>query len=120
MAEKKASRWEALCSQCGMCCHEKIIYGNDLIYDMGAPCEFLDTATNQCTVYAERFEKCPRCQKMTVWKAMTAAWLPESCSYVQWAHRHRISFAPRLNLVVTDGLLDDGPWDDGSEPDPCA
>lgn len=101
-APSRGERWENLCSRCGMCCYEKIIYGDQLIYDMGSPCKFLDTAANTCTVYPERFKKCPRCQKMTLWKAMTASWLPESCAYVQWARRRRIRLVPRLTLVVTE------------------
>ncbi|WP_169310066.1 hypothetical protein [Parasphaerochaeta coccoides] len=85
-----------------MCCHEKVIYGDELIYDMDSACEFLDVLTNFCMVYPARFRKCPRCRKMTLWKAMMAAWLPESCAYVQWARRHHIRLASRLRLVIAE------------------
>lgn len=70
---------EGLCTQCGKCCYKKIIVGN-LIVITPFPCEFLDTATNLCTVYEERFEKNPYC--LNIEQGMNASAFPPDCGYV--------------------------------------
>ncbi len=85
--------WEDKCTKCGLCCHEKAIYGNHLAIDLDSWCEYFDPKTKQCTVYAERFSESTRCKKMTKARAMFASYLHENCAYVQWARRYHIRFA---------------------------
>lgn len=96
--------WEAICNQCGLCCHEKVVLDDALIIDPDSPCSFFDTETRLCKVYEERFEKCPRCQKVGLKKAMFSPALPAGCGYVQWAEKHHIRFARKRELVF--GNLD--------------
>ncbi len=89
-------RWEELCARCGLCCYEKTLETNRLMYHLDAPCRCLDEQTMTCRIYTERFRENRDCRKMTILKAMFASYLPDSCGYVQWARRHRIRFARRL------------------------
>ncbi|MCD8140572.1 MAG: hypothetical protein LUE17_12490 [Planctomycetaceae bacterium] len=70
---------EALCRRCGVCCHQKVRFG-DVVVITDVPCEFLDTATNACTVYPERFIRQPLCSSADV-SAATGT-LPDDCPYV--------------------------------------
>ena len=76
-------RWEALCRRCGQCCYEKERTPQGLIVLPDRPCEFLDTGTRLCRVYADRFRLCPRCRRMTLLKALFLSYLPADCGYVQ-------------------------------------
>lgn len=71
---------EALCTRCGICCHEKIsLNGKVIITDI--PCQFLDIDSNFCTVYEERFKRQPRCSYADV--SALANGLPGSCPHVR-------------------------------------
>lgn len=85
--------WEEKCIRCGFCCHEKAVYGRNLVIDLDSWCEHFDPKTRQCTVYTERFIRNERCRKMTVWKAMFATYLPDNCAYVSWAKQNHLRFA---------------------------
>ncbi|MGE4583585.1 MAG: hypothetical protein AB7C91_02970 [Sphaerochaeta sp.] len=92
-----AECWEDKCAKCGMCCHEKAVYGRNLVIDLDSWCEFFDPHTKQCTVYVERFVHAERCRRLTWWRAMFASYLPDSCAYVQWAKQNHLRFAkPRF------------------------
>ena len=52
-AENNVRDWESVCCRCGRCCYEKIDF-EGRIYYTGIPCQFLDTQTRLCRVYAER------------------------------------------------------------------
>jgi Uncharacterized conserved protein len=88
----KDAEWEALCLRCGLCCHEKIIYPDELVFELSSPCVHYDEEGKRCLIYNERFEKCPRCEKVTLFKAMFADYLPSECGYVQWARKHHLRF----------------------------
>lgn len=90
--------WESKCTKCGLCCHEKAVYGKKLVIDLDSWCEFFDPKTKQCTVYTQRFTRCQRCKKMTYLRAMFASYLPDSCGYVTWARSHHIRFVKRRIL----------------------
>lgn len=92
------SPWESKCTQCGLCCHEKAMYGRLLVIDLDSWCEFFDPETKQCTVYAERFTQSKRCKKMTYLRAMFAPYIPDSCAYAKWAKANHIRFAPHRML----------------------
>ncbi|MCD7733088.1 MAG: hypothetical protein LUH56_06575 [Oscillospiraceae bacterium] len=84
--------WDSLCTRCGKCCYTRSI-GSDgkvrIHYDN--PCEYLDTQTNLCRVYEERFKKCNHCGKLTLYTALFNTTLPEDCPYVTtfrvWIHK---------------------------------
>jgi Uncharacterized conserved protein len=70
---------EALCRRCGICCHEKIRFG-EMVVITDVPCKFLDVETNLCTVYEERFSRQPLCT--TAARSAEAGALPDDCPYV--------------------------------------
>ena len=111
---RSSSNWEKKCFQCGLCCHEKVIVGKDVIYNLDAYCEYYDPKTHQCTIYLERLERNARCRRVTRFKAMFAYYLPDTCAYVQWARLHHIRFAPRRHIRYARGNL--GASDDADAP----
>ena len=94
-------RWEALCLRCGLCCYEKTMESNRVIYHMDFPCRDLDEQTLTCRIYNTRFRENSDCRRMTILKAMCASYLPESCGYVQWARRYHIRFARRFPIMYS-------------------
>lgn len=92
---------EALCRRCGLCCHEKVRFG-DLVVITDIPCEFLDEATNLCTVYPERLTKQPRCS--TAEDSREAGALPGDCPYVagksDYPNPHLLSEHPEYERAV--------------------
>lgn len=90
--------WEELCSRCGLCCHEKVV-GKDELVILSETCEFLDPETRLCKVYEDRFEKCPRCRKVNLARAMLAPYLPETCSYVLWARSHHLRLRKKRSML---------------------
>jgi Uncharacterized conserved protein len=70
---------EAICTRCGICCHQKVRFG-DVVVITDIPCEFLDTATNTCTVYPHRFVRQPLCATAEV--SVASGTLPDDCPYV--------------------------------------
>ena len=87
-------KWEDICLRCGLCCHEKAV-DDEFLYIMDETCEFYNEETGLCSVYDERFDKCPRCMKVTPLRAMTAPYLPETCGYVLWARKHHLRLCRR-------------------------
>lgn len=76
---KKAFDPETLCRRCGICCHEKVRFGEQVVIT-DIPCPFLDVETNLCTVYPERFVKQPRCASAE--DSVNGNTLPDDCPYV--------------------------------------
>ncbi len=93
--------WEGKCRRCGLCCHEKAIYGRQLVIDLDSWCEFFDPATRQCTIYHKRFAQSNRCRRVTRLCAMFASYLPPECGYVQWAKaKHiRMAFPRKIRFI---------------------
>ena len=79
MDTKAESAREHLCRRCGVCCHQKIRF-DEAVVITDVPCEFLDTGTNLCTVYSERFAKQPLCSSADA--SVAAGALPGDCPYV--------------------------------------
>lgn len=100
-----SEKWEDICLRCGLCCHEKVVTPEFLLIDSCTACEYLDTASNSCSVYKERFSICNRCQKVGLAKAMFSPALPSTCGYVLWARRHHIRFAKTRETVLESGVL---------------
>jgi len=98
-------KWEERCHRCGLCCHEKVIIGDQVIYNLDSYCEYYDPQTRLCTIYLERLEKSARCRRVNRFRAMFASYLPETCAYVQWARSHHIRFAPKRHIRFARGNL---------------
>ena len=114
---KQASpSWEMKCSRCGLCCHEKVIIGDEVIFDLDAPCEHYDPKTRQCTIYFERLDHMARCRRVSRFTAMFASYLPESCAYVQWTRTRKIRFAPKRHIRYARGNLVSGTDEDDTDP----
>lgn len=99
--------WEDICTGCGLCCHDKVrIDRRTYLLELDSPCAFLDDE-GRCSVYEERFARCPSCRKMTLFRAVFATWLPPQCAYVQWARRHHIRLSPRHEWILS---IDQKDW----------
>jgi Uncharacterized conserved protein len=71
---------EALCRNCGLCCHEKIRIG-DIVLITDIPCPHLDLETKLCRIYDRRAEIEPRCLPAEAAVAIGAQ--PGGCPYVR-------------------------------------
>ena len=71
---------EQLCRQCGACCHFKISFG-DKVFTTQIPCNNLDTKTNLCKVYDNRFNQKVPC--LTAQQALEDGALPSDCPYTK-------------------------------------
>ncbi len=100
-------RWEAVCKQCGLCCHDKVQVAPRCWVLLDSKCQFLGD-DGRCTVYAERFKRCQACRKMTVWRAMSAAWIPPGCAYLEWARRHHLRLRRKQEWSLLDACDDSG------------
>lgn len=78
--ENDQDDWDSICARCGRCCYEKIEFEGKIYYTE-QPCEFLDTTTNRCRVYAERDVKRPGCVRLTQ-ENIRKGFLPADCPYV--------------------------------------
>lgn len=95
-------KWEDICSRCGLCCHEKIVDGDFLIIGEET-CPFFDADTRLCRVYGHRFETCPRCMKVNLFRACFARYLPSSCAYVRWARARHIRLVRERTVILSYG-----------------
>ena len=73
--------WEALCTQCGVCCYDKVWRGSRLML-LKSACSFLDTETNLCKCYKDRFEYEPLCMPVGA-EIIQMGGLPGDCPYVE-------------------------------------
>jgi uncharacterized cysteine cluster protein YcgN (CxxCxxCC family) len=78
--EKSQCDWDSVCSRCGRCCYEKIDFDGRIYYTT-IPCQFLDTQTKLCRVYAERDRQNPGCVRLTE-ATLAKGFLPADCPYV--------------------------------------
>ncbi len=99
--------WEKRCRRCGLCCYEKTIIGNEVVYDLDSWCEHFDPETKSCRIYASRLTEQVRCRRVTRFKAMFAAYLPPECGYVKWAISRRLRFAPHRRIRYIHSKEDD-------------
>ncbi|MDR1613150.1 MAG: hypothetical protein LBT97_10285 [Planctomycetota bacterium] len=90
MTDVPAGDRENLCRRCGVCCHEKVRFGDQVVIT-DIPCPFLDEETNLCAVYPDRFEKQPRCSSADQSAGVNG--LPGDCPYVADRKNYR---APHL------------------------
>lgn len=92
---------EALCRRCGVCCHEKVRFGEQVVIT-DIPCQYLDLETNQCTIYPERLEKQPRCSSAD--DSVRAKSLPGDCPYVagldDYLEPHLLSEHPEYEKAI--------------------
>ncbi len=87
---------EGLCRKCGLCCHAKIIVGDE-VFIMDEYCPYLDPMTNLCTVYPDRHEVNPQC--LTVKEGIRARAFPADCPYVSGVPNYR---PPKVNWSLQD------------------
>jgi len=76
--EKSEYDWEAVCARCGRCCYEKVEFAGHIYYTL-IPCQFLDTTSRLCRVYARRDRRRPGCVRLStenVAKGFPAGRLP--------------------------------------------
>lgn len=104
--------WEEKCTRCGLCCHEKVVIGRNVMYDLDSYCEHYDPSTHQCKIYLDRLELHARCRRISRFTAMFASYLPDSCAYVQWARSHHLRFAARRHIRYFRGDRGDTEDDD--------
>ena len=114
--KQSAPAWEGTCNKCGLCCHEKVIMGRTVVYDLDSYCEYYDPKTRQCLIYFKRLEAQARCRRVTRFTAMFASYLPDTCAYVQWARSHHIRFAPRRYIRYVHGDRGNSSDDEDSAP----
>lgn len=79
MDDGERERHEALCRRCGVCCHEKVRFGEQVVIT-DIPCPFLDPENNLCRVYPERYARQPRCASAE--DSVGGGTLPDDCPYV--------------------------------------
>jgi len=84
--------WEDLCCKCGRCCFEKIDF-EGAIYYTGIPCQYLDTKTNLCRVYAKRDSRRPGCVRLTR-ENVPKGFLPADCPYVRGLNNYPAPIMP--------------------------
>ncbi|MCD7808529.1 MAG: hypothetical protein LUH02_04240 [Erysipelotrichaceae bacterium] len=76
--------WDALCNCCGKCCYSRSLGENgEVIIHYNSPCDYLDTETNRCRVYEQRFQKCRYCKKVNLFRVLFNPTLPKDCTYLQ-------------------------------------
>lgn len=78
-ALRAVSPSKGICRKCGKCCYYNIEIAG-VLYKSHKPCYFLDTKTNLCRVYPERFKRNPQC--LTIAEAIIQRALPADCPYV--------------------------------------
>lgn len=101
-AENTPRDWESICARCGRCCYEKIAF-QGRVYYTDTPCQFLDTASQLCRVYAERDRRRPGCVRLGA-ENIGKGFLPADCPYVAGIDNYP---APRLAGTVDDDDDDD-------------
>ncbi len=82
LSEMSEREWEALCDGCGKCCLislEDVDTGELHLTDVS--CKLFDTATCQCSDYANRKQYVPDCVKLTPKNVPKLDWLPQTCAY---------------------------------------
>ncbi|MBN2124342.1 MAG: YcgN family cysteine cluster protein [Deltaproteobacteria bacterium] len=82
LQELTFEEWESLCDGCALCCLEKLEdtdTGEILLTRVS--CMFLDIESCRCTVYENRFAKCPDCLLVSPASVRRIQWLPDTCAY---------------------------------------
>jgi len=83
LAEMSRDEWESLCDGCGKCCLHKLQdeETEELLFTC-ISCQYLDTESCRCTVYATRNEYVPDCLNLSAENLAGAVeWLPATCAY---------------------------------------
>lgn len=74
--------WESICDGCGNCCLEKFEdEESGEVQVIPVACEYLDTTTGRCLVYADRTLVTGDCIDLTPETLQEIDWLPETCAY---------------------------------------
>jgi uncharacterized cysteine cluster protein YcgN (CxxCxxCC family) len=84
--ELTPKEWDSLCDGCGICCLQKVEDKNTgEVKIVGLSCEFLDTESCRCLVYADRKLANPDCILLTPETVKRKKWLPDTCAYRRMA-----------------------------------
>ncbi len=76
------AEWESLCDGCGRCCLHKLRDDDtEAIAWTNVACRLLDTATCQCSDYADRRRRVPDCVQLTPPRWPTSTGCRPSCAY---------------------------------------
>lgn len=75
------AQWDAVCTRCGGCCHEKEEQADGRVLYLDVPCPQL-TSENLCRVYERRLEVEKECKLVTPAVVRQAKILPRSCAYL--------------------------------------
>lgn len=105
---------EHLCRRCGLCCHEKVRIGDQVVIT-DIPCRHLDPETNLCRIYEDRARLEPRCLSAEV--SAKGGGLPGDCPYVAeladyraphllWEHPE---YEDAINSVYPERAKKEGP-----------
>lgn len=82
LSDLSQQEWEALCDGCAKCCLLKLEDEDtgDIAYTR-LHCRLLDSATCQCSDYANRKAKVPDCVILTPQSVAELKWMPRTCAY---------------------------------------
>ena len=95
LSKMSLDEWESLCDGCGLCCLRKVEdEETGEIKVMSVSCDFLETVSCHCMVYADRKLVNPECIELSPEKLVQIKWLPNTCAYrcvaegreLQWWH----------------------------------
>ncbi len=88
--------YEKLCKGCGLCCLYKYAVNRRVFYTRTC-CEYLDTSTRRCRVYADRLGvQKGVCEKVTPDTVLRGGILPRTCGYVEYV------FGPAKKQIKID------------------
>ena len=87
---KRRERWESYCNRCGLCCYRKDVRKGRVHINMRAPCQYLDTKINQCTVYDQRLKVCRGCSRVRLYHVLFTGIMPKDCGYVERYRKWRM------------------------------
>jgi uncharacterized cysteine cluster protein YcgN (CxxCxxCC family) len=84
--------WEAICQRCACCCYEKVLF-EGAVYYTETPCQYLDVAAKECTVYEQRDRVRRGCVRLTP-AILPKGFLPAHCPYVADIDNYPAPFLP--------------------------
>ncbi len=101
------SEKEALCRQCGKCCYEKLIIAGQVFFTSQS-CRFLDTKSQQCTVYGSRHAEQWNCGNLK--SIIKFRGLPEDCPYILGLADYTAPIEGMIDLELQAGLEQGEDW----------
>jgi uncharacterized cysteine cluster protein YcgN (CxxCxxCC family) len=93
--EMTETEWESLCDRCGICCLHSVQDGKTgKIKRLSAACRHLNLPTCRCSIYKDRINIEPDCERLSPDNFRRIKKLPHTCAYrslvegrdLQWWH----------------------------------